>query len=387
MSEPTDVQQPQQENPQAQADAPDAQAPQDGEQANKLKKKSKGKGKKGKPPISDAVRQMAQALHEENPRALQSMQRIVDIVGLEFTQQKYEESLKIEADGGMMTQDGSRRRTPGGVFFYLVKGSLDDEMREKVFPEMRYLKHRRPESPYPEMESWQERIDIFKSLEQKQLGKASDVIVKLNGRPQADSVERRKELVLFAMTQEVGSLGTMPRGIPEFPESFRNITYAIYMTEMHWDRVMESLQSDESDEMLIEGVAAWDTDLDAVAIFTTWASTERLEKKAKQKRKAEEQRQAAAEARKKGGAPAKQQGAAKGKPQPAAKPRPQKAAATSNVPPEVVKKVQELRKARQTLEQKLASAGGGVGATMTKKMLDNTTKQIEQLEKQYPDLK
>lgn len=45
-----------------------------------------------------------------------------------------EETLAIEASGGMMVNNGERRRTPGGVFFYLVKGRLSKELRQQLFP-------------------------------------------------------------------------------------------------------------------------------------------------------------------------------------------------------------------------------------------------------------
>jgi hypothetical protein len=33
-----------------------------------------------------------------------------------------------------MVANGERRRTPGGVFFYLVKGRLSKELRKQLFP-------------------------------------------------------------------------------------------------------------------------------------------------------------------------------------------------------------------------------------------------------------
>jgi hypothetical protein len=34
----------------------------------------------------------------------------------------------------MMVDTGERRRTPGGVFFYLVKGRISKELRRQLFP-------------------------------------------------------------------------------------------------------------------------------------------------------------------------------------------------------------------------------------------------------------
>ena len=42
-------------------------------------------------------------------------------------------TLDLETDGGLMTADGSRRRTPGGVFFTLVKQMVPREMYRAIF--------------------------------------------------------------------------------------------------------------------------------------------------------------------------------------------------------------------------------------------------------------
>jgi hypothetical protein len=48
------------------------------------------------------------------------IQKVVMAAGLEATLAVVDEALAVEAQGGMMTSDGSRRRTLGGVFFWLA---------------------------------------------------------------------------------------------------------------------------------------------------------------------------------------------------------------------------------------------------------------------------
>ena len=36
------------------------------------------------------------------------------------------QALEVEANGGMMVPDGSRNRTLGGIFFYLVRTQVSD---------------------------------------------------------------------------------------------------------------------------------------------------------------------------------------------------------------------------------------------------------------------
>jgi len=53
--------------------------------------------------------------------------RVVQILGRPAAIRLFEEARQIENhDGGILTADGSRRRTPGGVFLYLLRN--DDEV-------------------------------------------------------------------------------------------------------------------------------------------------------------------------------------------------------------------------------------------------------------------
>src|ERR1700704_706035 len=44
------------------------------------------------------------------------------------------DTLQCEANGGMLTKDGTRRRTPGGVFFQLVKERATPQERRRSSP-------------------------------------------------------------------------------------------------------------------------------------------------------------------------------------------------------------------------------------------------------------
>lgn len=59
----------------------------------------------------------------------------ITVVGREIPMKIFLETQRIEKDGGMMTINGQRRRTPGGVFLYLLKNCSDltDEHRKRIF--------------------------------------------------------------------------------------------------------------------------------------------------------------------------------------------------------------------------------------------------------------
>lgn len=67
---------------------------------------------------AETVQPLAAQLGEQEQAALQV---VVKALGSEPALALLQETLSVEANGGMMLPDGSRRRTPGGVFFFLAR--------------------------------------------------------------------------------------------------------------------------------------------------------------------------------------------------------------------------------------------------------------------------
>ena len=81
-----------------------------------------------------AALRIADALGERvtGPRA--QVVRVVRVLGIERAEAFHQQALEVEAAGGMMLPDNSRRRTPGGVFFKLVRDGVSEEERSAIFP-------------------------------------------------------------------------------------------------------------------------------------------------------------------------------------------------------------------------------------------------------------
>jgi hypothetical protein len=67
---------------------------------------------------------VAQALGEKGKLPQHQIKRIVQVCGTQQAKDWLKEVQAIEAQGGMLTSDGSQRRTPGGVYFKLVRSRL-----------------------------------------------------------------------------------------------------------------------------------------------------------------------------------------------------------------------------------------------------------------------
>ena len=72
------------------------------------------------PTTAALARAIAEALGETNPHLVR---RVVEVLGPAIASAHYTEALRIEAAGGELISSGKRRRTPGGVFFRLVRSA------------------------------------------------------------------------------------------------------------------------------------------------------------------------------------------------------------------------------------------------------------------------
>ncbi|XP_004922448.1 phosphorylated adapter RNA export protein [Bombyx mori] len=78
-------------------------------------------------PLDIVASDIADKLSEEKKELIH---RIVGAIGSQKAMELFKETQKIEADGGMLVMNGTRRRTPGGVYFFLLK--RDDEISQDV---------------------------------------------------------------------------------------------------------------------------------------------------------------------------------------------------------------------------------------------------------------
>jgi|RhiMethySRZTD1v2_1073278.scaffolds.fasta_scaffold31235_5 PHAX RNA-binding domain-containing protein len=83
--------------------------------------------------MDETAQQIAEALGEsdENPRT--QIAGIVAALGAEGALALLAQTQRVEEAGGLLVPDGTRRRTPGGVFFLLAREKLTPADRAKIF--------------------------------------------------------------------------------------------------------------------------------------------------------------------------------------------------------------------------------------------------------------
>ena len=83
--------------------------------------------------LADALQELKKAL----------LAKVLRTLGQERCQAIFPEACTIEANGGMLTSAGDRRRTPGGAFLPLVRQQCSKEEHTRLFP---YQSTKKPQS-------------------------------------------------------------------------------------------------------------------------------------------------------------------------------------------------------------------------------------------------
>ena len=191
------------------------------------------------------VETLAQVLQEPKKDLLT---KVLRTLGPERTAAILTDTLQQEAAGGVLTKDGTRRRTPGGVFFQLVKAQATRQERRRLFPRPTPQQGQaRPKEP-PQALAWDEVPPILETLATHPAGEARTMKLTLIGRP--GKVERRSQAVVFRLQGKPP--GPLPRGLPPVPTT-PPMTWNVLVALRQWNRVKDSVTSHPDDQLIIEG--------------------------------------------------------------------------------------------------------------------------------------
>ncbi len=232
-----------------------------------------------------ATQEIAAQLGETAHDPLGQVGRVVGRLGADRARTFLTRTHEIEAAGGLMLPDGSRRRTPGGVFFHLVRAddTLSREDRVSIFPPQFGRNGRKkvpgaaatpvtppPPAPAPSP-AWADNDyrRVMAALQQE-TGRATTVKITVIGRPGA-TVEQGQAVVVTLTSEKVPDL---PKGLPTPPAGTR---YTVFVACKQWAKVAEALAADLEDAAIIEGYAALDARVEGIAVYATSATTKRLQ--------------------------------------------------------------------------------------------------------------
>ena len=204
--------------------------------------------------ITSTATAMADQLGETVGGARATIWRAVRTLGPERAQAFVAQALEAEANGGMLIPDGSRKRTLGGIFFYLVRTQISDDEAMQINRAWRWQQWKQqkrnkqnatdaaPAPPPRPPFVWDEAAPIIAELTAHP-GDASTVKVTIIGRP--TQVVERQGVVVVALRSTTSP--TLPKGLPPLPST--PTTYMIFIQQKQWTKVQSAMQ--QSDDALI----------------------------------------------------------------------------------------------------------------------------------------
>jgi hypothetical protein len=231
-------------------------------------------------PITETATAIAAQLGETHAGARATIWRTVRTLGPERAQAFVAQALEVEANGGMLIPDGSRKRTLGGIFFYLVRTQISDDEAMRINRAWRWQqwKHRQPKkskapaAPAPPPLSpfvWDEAQPIIAELTAN-VGAASTVKLTVIGRP--NQVVERQGVIILALRSTKPP--TLPKGLPPLPSTPTN--YMIFVQQKQWNKVREAMQN-AADALIVEGYPVHESRFAGITVYATQVTTKTLQ--------------------------------------------------------------------------------------------------------------
>ncbi len=163
----------------------------------------------------------------------------------------------------MLTEDNSQRRTPGGVFFRLVKARVTGRERGLIFPPKQSPTPKAKPEPL-DLEEWLAASNEALKLTKGEISKVKITVI---GRP--GRVIEKGEVVITSM--ENTKVPSLPSGLPAPPSE--PTTYLIYIAQKQWRKVKDSLNQNADDKLIIEGYPVLDKRIGQGGTLTVYAQS------------------------------------------------------------------------------------------------------------------
>ncbi len=210
--------------------------------------------------LTDTTQKIAKHLGETEKQPLRTIERITKVLGEERAMALLDETLKLEANGGLQTDDGLQRRTPGGVYFKLVKNKATSRERWLIF------NYKRPAKPKPKPEpvTWEE-IEHLSTKILDLPGEVSKVKLTLIGTP--GRVIEKGDVVLTSLKSTKAP--SLPKGLPKPPPE--SVTYLVFIAKKQWQKIKDSVENNPDDKLIIEGYPVFDKRIGKEGSMTLYA--------------------------------------------------------------------------------------------------------------------
>jgi hypothetical protein len=216
------------------------------------------------------VAQIAEVLGETERQPLHQIRCLIRVMGAELTQELLRETQAVEAAGGLFLERENRRRTPGGVFFFLARNRMIKPQRGKVFA-----------NPIPGEQPAVPPLDLPEVLHAltQHYGKASTVKLTVIGRP--TQVVDRGDVVIFGLLNE--KTPALPKSLPTPPQQTK---YLVLVAKKPWNKVA-GVVKDAEDVLIIEGYPAYEPRHAGITVYALSVTTKKQQQAKREAQRAE----------------------------------------------------------------------------------------------------
>jgi hypothetical protein len=218
---------------------------------------------------------IAERLGETRPGPHAQIMRMLSLWGPERVKALTDEALALYQGEGMLIESGQRKRTAGGIFFYLAYQRASREEWQRIHPQAFVPKSQRgkPRKPKPaeaqpaaqpkppvqapapiQMLTLEEIIEFALTLKE---GIAMTTTMKLIGRP--GQIKTAGKCVLFTLKSE--KVPALPAGMPPVEAGTK---YLVIVAAKQWNKIAPGLEADAEAKFLIEGYPTHEKDFIAV---------------------------------------------------------------------------------------------------------------------------
>ena len=184
-----------------------------------------------------SAEEIAQLLDESNVFLIKKAIRVIGGTRVEAI---LEQTLHTEVTGGMQTSDQSRRRTPGGTFFALMRQAVSGRERYRLFS----VAPGTPQAPVAPC-TWDDVQEASRELQDAQ---EATMKLTLIGRPSA--TQTKGQTVIFQLKGKTP--GNLPKELPPMPKT-PPITWTVIVGMRQWNKVKASLDAHPDDRLVIDG--------------------------------------------------------------------------------------------------------------------------------------
>jgi len=195
------------------------------------------------------ISNLAARLQETNDLAITHLKRTLTILGYDHTLSLITEAEALVAQGGIPTNDNTRKRTLGGTFFYLVRRDVSWKDRITIFG--------LSPSQQAQIFSWKTREVVYNEFSNP--GITSSIQSTLSGKPSHAVIQPKRVILSFKIVPP--TIGIAKDIQPPQDETF----VTAYVSRKHWLRLVDQGYSDTN--VTLKGQLFYDEGLEGLSFY------------------------------------------------------------------------------------------------------------------------